>query len=292
MKKGDKVHIPTVRNTEDYPGCLTENCYAIRVAKAENKDYLTVFIVDDRLGVAVVGTDRPDSTFKIRDLKPYTKMIKKANKKYTIKEIQKLKISVIVNNEQACTLLTAAGIPTHGDKWQLTDFEILVGSKTSQWSTTPGWFYKNGYAKATIPFDLVDLHTIKPVGYKLIKTYPGSKGLNYFEKYTTGELSKYPEFWEPVYEKEVIPVTIHIGDFSVRISKNQIKITGKGVTDLEISPKFLKDVLEDMEENQFQDEPNYRITFPFVKIGCSTFSTEDLELVLNEYNKLNGVGFH
>lgn len=39
-------------------------------------------------------------------------------------------------------------------------------------------------------------------GYVLIKEYPGSKGIGYFEKYTTGELDKYPEFWKPVYEEE------------------------------------------------------------------------------------------
>ena len=39
-------------------------------------------------------------------------------------------------------------------------------------------------------------------GYVLIKEYPGSKGLGYFEKYTTGELNKYPEFWKPVYKEE------------------------------------------------------------------------------------------
>jgi len=40
----------------------------------------------------------------------------------------------------------------------------------------------------------------KPIGFKLIKTYPGcNKPLGYVEPYTTGEFFKYPEFWMPQY---------------------------------------------------------------------------------------------
>jgi len=37
-------------------------------------------------------------------------------------------------------------------------------------------------------------------GYKLVKEYPGSPILGTFEQYTTGRLSAYPEFWQPIYK--------------------------------------------------------------------------------------------
>lgn len=49
--------------------------------------------------------------------------------------------------------------------------------------------------------------TRKIKAYKLIKEYPGSKRIGYIEEYTTGEFSKYPEFWEPIYH------SYNIGDW-------------------------------------------------------------------------------
>lgn len=45
----------------------------------------------------------------------------------------------------------------------------------------------------------------KPKAYRLIKEYPGSKPLGYIEPYTTGELSKYPEHWQPIYDTNFDP---------------------------------------------------------------------------------------
>lgn len=40
-------------------------------------------------------------------------------------------------------------------------------------------------------------------GYKLLIEYPGcSKGVGWFEPYTSGMFSKYPKIWEPVYTKK------------------------------------------------------------------------------------------
>lgn len=40
-------------------------------------------------------------------------------------------------------------------------------------------------------------------GFILLKKYPGcSKEIGYFEPYTTGEFSNYPDFWKPVYKNE------------------------------------------------------------------------------------------
>lgn len=58
----------------------------------------------------------------------------------------------------------------------------------------------------------------KILGYELIKEYPNSKQIGYFEKYTTGYLSRYPEFWKPIYA----------GDYKV----------GDWITVIEIKDKF------------------------------------------------------
>jgi hypothetical protein len=41
-------------------------------------------------------------------------------------------------------------------------------------------------------------------GYILIQEYPGCrKRIGDFEPYTSGEFSKYPHIWKPVYHKEI-----------------------------------------------------------------------------------------
>ena len=41
-------------------------------------------------------------------------------------------------------------------------------------------------------------------GYILIKEYPGSHRIGFYEPSMTGECSKYPEFWEPVRSDEEV----------------------------------------------------------------------------------------
>jgi len=42
-------------------------------------------------------------------------------------------------------------------------------------------------------------------GYVLIMDYPGNRRpLGTFEPYTSGEFSKYPQIWKPVYYEDVI----------------------------------------------------------------------------------------
>jgi hypothetical protein len=41
-------------------------------------------------------------------------------------------------------------------------------------------------------------------GYTLLQEYPGcNKKVGDFEPYTSGEFSKYPNIWKPVYHKEI-----------------------------------------------------------------------------------------
>lgn len=38
-------------------------------------------------------------------------------------------------------------------------------------------------------------------GFILVREYPGSPKIGYFEPYTTGEFSEYPEYWKPIFTK-------------------------------------------------------------------------------------------
>lgn len=41
-------------------------------------------------------------------------------------------------------------------------------------------------------------------GYELLQEYPGcNRNVGDFEPYTSGEFSKYPNIWKPIYHKEV-----------------------------------------------------------------------------------------
>lgn len=44
----------------------------------------------------------------------------------------------------------------------------------------------------------------KIAGYVLIKEYPNSRKLGHFETSTTGDFSKHPDYWKPIYENEVL----------------------------------------------------------------------------------------
>lgn len=293
MKVGDKVFFPTVNTTEDYPGCLTKNCFAIRNAVRKGNLYLTIFVVDERQGLAIVGTDTPDSTFKISDLKLYKEM-----KKYTIEEIVNQKIAVVCTDpEQANALNTEynSSYAKFRSEFKVgmgnEKFEVMFSDFHIQWNPLykdkPSYFLQMNYANFSINFNQVKFNSNKkPIGYELIKTYPGSKGLGYCEKYTTGELSNYPEFWKPIYEEEKIKVQLN-NKFLVTVTKKHIFVTGANENNLPISPKFLEELLEDMENNIFHEFGlEYKITFPSVKIGCSTFTLEEIKQVYNTWKKL------
>lgn len=61
------------------------------------------------------------------------------------------------------------------------------------------------------------------------------------------------------------------------------KITAEGQT---VSIKTLEDIYEDMIRNPFDDCP-WRVTFPQVKIGCSTFTYSEIKQVINAYYEYN-----
>jgi len=94
------------------------------------------------------------------------------------------------------------------------DFPIIACNKkegASHWETIANAkLYKSHKNHPIYTFEQFKKYVLKQetmekeiIGYKLIKEYPNSKSLGYFEKYTTGKLSQYPEYWQPVYKEEV-----------------------------------------------------------------------------------------
>lgn len=60
-------------------------------------------------------------------------------------------------------------------------------------------------AKASVtPIQMIIKKHPEIKGYTLLQEYPGcNRKVGDFEPYTTGEFSKYPNIWKPVYHKEV-----------------------------------------------------------------------------------------
>lgn len=60
-------------------------------------------------------------------------------------------------------------------------------------------------AKASVtPIQMIIKKHPEIKGYTLLQEYPGcNRKVGDFEPYTSGEFSKYPNIWKPVYHKEV-----------------------------------------------------------------------------------------
>lgn len=201
FKVGDKVKIPKTKSK----GLMTslENCNAIQNAKRLNQDYLYINrIIEDEYDLgAELGEF--DSVFGIQDLEHYEEeeivlpkcwfVLYNTQEEFDIINKFYGKDWIYYNNKNLHGYHNNGDNQVHNDNW--------VGNHTIKEK-----LLKNGYIQIT--FEQFQKY-IKQVtmekeieGYVLIKEYPGSKGLGYFEKYTTGELNKYPEFWKPVYKEE------------------------------------------------------------------------------------------
>lgn len=144
-------------------------------------------------------------------------MAKKLEGRYTIKQLMESKDSIYVK----CTSPDQGSVigqyyysdkPGYSDVWSDFDFEgykefycyPAYGDKYSG-----GWnpYVYDGYI--WIDFDQIDftdgqIEGKKIIGYQLIKQYPGcTKPIGTYEPFTTGEYSKWPEFWKPVYEYDI-----------------------------------------------------------------------------------------
>ena len=125
------------------------------------------------------------------------------------------------------------------------------------------WFYAKDFKLETMEKEIE--------GYVLIKEYPGSKGLGYFEKYTTGELNKYPEFWKPVYkeEKQIIQMySSNKGMFEIEV------VDGKAYyrpENKELPKEFIRDIINSFDEiiicSNKKENP-YNVTIASLNVGC------------------------
>lgn len=64
--------------------------------------------------------------------------------------------------------------------------------------------YLNDCSGSMIPIQMIIKKHPEIKGYILIQEYPGCRRkVGDFEPYTSGEFSKYPNIWKPVYHKEI-----------------------------------------------------------------------------------------
>lgn len=111
------------------------------------------------------------------------------------------------------------------------------------------------------------------IGYKLIKEYPNSKSLGYFEKYTTGKLSQYPEYWQPVYKEEKTTIKM----YSSNKGEFEIEVVGKKAyyrpDSKELTKEFIAEILDwfdDSTKHYYQSSKKvlYTLKVDSLKVGC------------------------
>ena len=126
------------------------------------------------------------------------------------------------------------------------------------------WFYAKN-------FKLVKTVGKEIEGYVLIKEYPGSKGLGYFEKYTTGELNKYSEFWKPVYKEEKQTIQMYSsnkGMFEIEV------VDGKAYyrpENKELPKEWIRDIINCYGEiliPQRNEVNPYNVIIAELHVGC------------------------
>ncbi len=118
------------------------------------------------------------------------------------------------------------------------------------------------------------------VGFNLKKLYPGCKHkVGQFERLTTGEFLRWPDFWEPKYEQ---PKTIVTHDGGKTFELVQVKM-GFNYGQNFISIDWLKDILL----NSRYDELNgWDISFTHVSIGCKhNIHLDEIKKLVDKYNE-------
>lgn len=97
----------------------------------------------------------------------------------------------------------------------------------------------------------------------------------------------------PVNKVEKLPetktLTLGSSNIEIKISKGSIKAQGK-----EVPYDYIEELVWTMQNNSKGQNPfdwsgycDWKITFPSVKIGCSTFTVAELEQIVETYNELN-----
>jgi len=125
------------------------------------------------------------------------------------------------------------------------------------------WFYAKDFKLETMEKEIE--------GYVLIKEYPGSKGLGYFEKYTTGELNKYPEFWKPVYKQEKQTIQMYSsnkGMFEIEV------VDGKAYyrpENKELPKEWIRNIINSYDDILIQQRNGvnpYNVIIAELHVGC------------------------
>lgn len=156
-------------------------------------------------------------------------MAKRLHGTYTIKQLMESKDPIYVK----CTSPDQGSLigqyyysdkPGYSGVWR--DFDFRGHKEFYCYTTRPGiscggwnpYIYENSKWIEFYQVDFTDsqIEGKKITGYQLIKQYPGcSKPIGTYEPFTTGEYSKWPEFWKPVYESD-----IEIGGYKAEVGKD------------------------------------------------------------------------
>ena len=84
--------------------------------------------------------------------------------------------------------------------------------------------------------------------------------------------------------KSVQTKTIVVGDKRITVTIHKGKIVTESQT---LNIELFTDLLDVMNGENCLAIANWDVTFPTVKIGCTTLPKSDIELIINTYNSLN-----
>ena len=100
---------------------------------------------------------------------------------------------------------------------------------------------------------------------------------------TRGVATEIVQTWEPVYEEPNIVLVVGVPSIKVTIGKDgTIKAEGE-----QIPWGPIERLKNEMRSKNFFVGVAWDVTYPFVKIGCSTFSREDIVKIWETFAKLN-----
>lgn len=95
------------------------------------------------------------------------------------------------------------------------------------------------------------------------------------------ELGVLDLWFTPVYEEEIKTITSGSKRIEIKIIPGK-SIEAQGKT---IKIELLKEIYEDMVDNVFyENNTGWEISFPSVKIGCSTFTAQEISQIISTYN--------
>lgn len=245
-------------------------------------------------------------------------------KKYTIEDLKGAKIAIRVSNREQILKFSEVGIKPLSESSIRSVFRQKIPSINIERATTMMYSSLAGTPQGYYEqedFVYIDFEQVvfpaeeqkgKIIGYKspmdlfegtfylkagslfVPVTAAGTTKGSYYAHGTDATTTAYSrhlpkqivETWEPVFAPKTAEVIVGENpSYKVIIDKDSLKVSipGDGVS---LDIQLVRDIVKNLQPQALR-LGGYRVQFTGVKIGCSTFTLEDGEKILEAYDKLN-----